>query len=224
MAVTIKLREKDGDDIWSGESSLDETDLSSVTQGSMIVGDASGLGSEVDASAGGNILVGNDTTMVALDGSGDTKILVGNATTMTSVALSGGATMTNAGVVTIASVADSVYQRTATARTATADGLTTAIIAAGTAFVTVTSGNADHIITLPAPVIGTVIWLRNAGTGYELRSDDPANNAINGGTGAGVESAVGANVLLRAVCDTATTWVVSTFSTIATEAALEAAA
>jgi hypothetical protein len=54
-----------------------------IAQGSVVVGDASGYGSALDASA-------------------DTKVLVGNATTVTSVALSGDVTMDNAGAVTIA--------------------------------------------------------------------------------------------------------------------------
>jgi|19_taG_2_1085344.scaffolds.fasta_scaffold00311_7 hypothetical protein len=60
----------------------DEGDLA-ITQGSILVGNSSGLGVELDAS----------TT---------TQILVGNGTTITSVALSSDVTMTNAGVVTIA--------------------------------------------------------------------------------------------------------------------------
>lgn len=53
-----------------------------LAQGSIYVGDASGVTSELDAS-------------------GDTKMLVGNGTTITSVAMSGEVTMTNAGVATV---------------------------------------------------------------------------------------------------------------------------
>lgn len=112
----------------------------------------------------------------------------------------------------------------AVARTATADGTGTGTIADGTSFVTVTSASANNIIVLPTPKPGEVVWLMNGGTGYELRSSTPASVAINGGTGASAESAVGANVLVRAICTTATTWVCNTYSTIGTEAALEAAA
>jgi len=73
-----------------------------LAQGSLLLGNASGLGSAFDLSAGGNVAVGNDTTVVALDASGDGKIMVGNGTTITSVAVSGDVTLTNAGVVTIA--------------------------------------------------------------------------------------------------------------------------
>lgn len=72
-----------------------------LAQGSLLLGNASGLGSAFDLSAGGNIGIGNDTTVVALDGSGDGKILVGNGTTMTSVSVSNDIALTNAGVATI---------------------------------------------------------------------------------------------------------------------------
>lgn len=112
----------------------------------------------------------------------------------------------------------------AVARTATADGLTTGTIADGSDFVTVTSADANNIIVLPTPTPGVVVTLRNAGTGYELRSSAPATVAINGGTGTAAESAIGANVLTRCVCGTATTWVCTNFSTAGVVAATEVAA
>ncbi len=90
--------------------------------------------------------------------------------------------------------------------TATSDGLTTGLIPDRATFVAVTSANADHIVTLPAPVVGKVIILRNGATGYELRSSAPATIAINGGSGANAESAVAASTMVIAVCTTATTW------------------
>lgn len=108
--------------------------------------------------------------------------------------------------------------------TATATGATTGTLSAGSQFVTVTSANADHIIILPDPVVGTEIWLQNGATGYELRSSAPATIAINGGSGANAESAVGASVLVRAICTSATTWIANTFAADGTEAKLEAAA
>lgn len=109
------------------------------------------------------------------------------------------------------------------ARTASADGTGTGQISVDTAFVTVTSAGANNIITLPAPVVGKVIYLRNAGTGYELRTSAPATIAINGGAGDNAESAIGANVLVRVVCDTATTWVGTNFATNGTVAATQVA-
>jgi hypothetical protein len=73
-----------------------------LAQGSLLLGNASGLGSAFDLSGAGNIAIGNGTTVVALDGSTDTQILVGNGTTMTSVAVSGDATLANTGALTIA--------------------------------------------------------------------------------------------------------------------------
>jgi hypothetical protein len=116
-------------------------------------------------------------------------------------------------------------QSAAVAREVTAaPGGTTGVIADGTSVVVVTSNDADKVLTLPTPTPGNIIWVLPNATGYELRSSDPATIAINGGTGANAESAVGANVLVRCVCASATAWVASTFSTVGTEAALEAAA
>jgi len=57
------------------------------------------------ALAEGNVLLGNaEGVATALNAKGDTKILVGNGTTITSVALSQDLTITNAGVVTIAKI------------------------------------------------------------------------------------------------------------------------
>lgn len=92
------------------------------------------------------------------------------------------------------------------ARTATADGLTTGRIADGADFVTVTSANANHIITLPTPTPGTAIALYVAATGYELRTSAPATVGINGGTGANAESAIPAGSLTVCVCVSDTAW------------------
>jgi hypothetical protein len=112
------------------------------------------------------------------------------------------------------------------ARTATANGDGTAVIAdAGLLqFVTVTSANAIHIITLPTPTPGTVVILVNGATGYELRSSAPTTVLINNGTGgAAVESEIAANTMVIAVCKDATHW--AAFSLVGTTlAAVEAAA
>lgn len=96
----------------------------------------------------------------------------------------------------------------AIARTATADGTGTGTIASGPKlqFVTVTSADANHIIVLPAPTPGVVVILHVAATGYELRTSAPATVGINGGTGAGAESAIGANTTVVMICATATSW------------------
>ena len=113
----------------------------------------------------------------------------------------------------------------AVAVTATSDGLTTGIIAdAGMLqFVSVTSANANNIVVLPTPTPGTIVILRNGGTGYELRTSAPSTIAINGGSGAAAESAIAASTMVIAVCTTATTWqAISLVGT--TLAAVEAAA
>lgn len=96
----------------------------------------------------------------------------------------------------------------AVARTATADGLTTGTIAAKgkKQSITVTSADANHIIVLPTPTPGTEIDLYVGATGFELRTSDPATIAINGGTGAGAESAIPANTVAHMYCESATSW------------------
>ena len=149
-------------------------------------------------------------------------------TNLTNLVLSGDLTVgddaTITGDLSALTLAGKLTIQTA-ARTATADGLTTGIIAdAGMLqFVTVTSANANNIIVLPTPTPGTIVILRNGGTGYELRTSAPATIAINGGAGADAESAIAANTMVIAVCTTATTW--QALSLVGTTlAAVEAAA
>ena len=116
-------------------------------------------------------------------------------------------------------------QSAAVGRTVTAaPGGTTGVIADGTTYVTVTSDDANKVLTLPTPTPGNIVWAAVAATGYELRSDTPASVAINGGTGANAESAIGANTLIRCVCTSSTTWICSSFGSTGTEAAVTAAA
>ena len=110
--------------------------------------------------------------------------------------------------------------------TATATGATTGTLTdLGVDFtVLVTSTNADHIIILPAPVVGRTIRLLNqSATAYELRSSTPASIAINGGTGASAESAIPASSVATITCRLATGWIGHTI-TGATLASIEAAA
>ena len=96
-------------------------------------------------------------------------------------------------------------------RTANATGITTAIIAAGTSFVDVTSVGANDLIVLPLAVLGNVIYLKEStAVGYELVTNDDANVALNNITGAGKELAVGATDTIVCVCTkggSAGTWV-----------------
>jgi len=110
------------------------------------------------------------------------------------------------------------------ARTATADGTGTGQISAGTTFVPVTSANAAHIVTLPAPVPGLEITLQNGATGYEIRSSAPATISINGGAGANAESAVAASTTVVLRCVSATAWIGDTYTAAGVKGVLEVAA
>lgn len=103
--------------------------------------------------------------------------------------------------------------------TANADGLTTAIVPNGNCFVTVTSANSTDLVTLPAPIPGTVVWFKVGANGFKLRSNAPATVAINGGTGASVSSAVAATITLRLICVSATQWISTSFTTAGVVAA-----
>lgn len=164
----------------------------------------------IDAGASGT--AGSVDVFPATASKGKLAITCTNQTGDTTVGLVAGA-MGQATTVTIpdplAAAANVMLGvQTSTARTATADGLTTGTIAdAGMhQFITVTSADANHIIVLPTPTPGKVVILKNGGTGYELRSSDPATISINGGSGAAAESAIAANTMVIAVCTSATTW------------------
>ncbi len=76
-------------------------------------------------------------------------------------------------------------QSTPTARTATADGLTTGIIAPGTSVVSVTSANATYLVTLPPPVAGNSLVVSVGANGFRLQTSDPATIGINAATPGG---------------------------------------
>lgn len=87
-----------------------------------------------------------------------------------------------------------------------------------------TWGAADNILILPTPVPGKIVIIAGAATGGELRSSSPSTIAINGGTGASAESAVAANQMVVAICESATSWKALTIAGNGTLAGLEAAA
>jgi len=93
---------------------------------------------------------------------------------------------TTAGSIGTAEIADSAvtYAKRSVigTATATADGLTTGLIADGTTFVTVTSDSATKFVTLPAITaagIGQTIDIYVGATGYELVTPASSNNTIN---------------------------------------------
>lgn len=91
-------------------------------------------------------------------------------------------------------------------------------------FVTPTWVNANNIIILPSPQPMKVVVIAGAATGGELRTSSPSTIAINGGSGANAESAVAANQMVIAICESATSWKAFTIAGNGTVAGLEAAA
>tara|TARA_R100001594_G_scaffold19782_5_gene38551 strand:+ start:347 stop:2071 length:1725 start_codon:yes stop_codon:yes gene_type:complete len=126
---------------------------------------------------------------------------VGGATKLT---LDGSGNMTVAGGV----------QTAAVARTATADGTGTGLIADGTSFVTVTTADANHWITLPTPTPGNIVWLgcEAESQAFELRTNAPATVKINGTAGSNYESQIASTIsLVRCVCVNSTNWICTQF-------------
>jgi hypothetical protein len=85
----------------------------------------------------------------------------------------------------IDTISSPAFRSTGQAATATADGLTTGLIPAGANFVTVTSANADHQVSLPAGVVGDVINLLGVGAACELiavTAGDKVNDVVVGAT------------------------------------------
>jgi hypothetical protein len=90
--------------------------------------------------------------------------------------------------------------------------------------VTPTWGGVNNILILPTPVPGKIVIIAGAATGGELRSSNPATIAINGGTGANAESAVAANAMVVAICESPTSWKAFTLASNGTIAGLQVAA
>ena len=106
--------------------------------------------------------------------------------------------------------------------TATADGLTTGLISQGSKTVTVTSGNADHIVNLPAATVGDIINILVTGAACELRSAVTAHKANNLPIGATNELALVQDSLYRCHYVSANNWIVTGVSKVgADEAALQ---
>ena len=111
--------------------------------------------------------------------------------------------------------------------TATDDGTGTGTIPNMASVVQVNAdSDANHIVILPAAVIGrVVIIIENGTTGYELRSATPGSISINGGTGSGAESAIaGAVSYIKCVAISSTAWICSQYAADGTESKVEAAA
>ena len=135
--------------------------------------------------------------------------------------------ITDGGTIAAATTFTLGAQSSAVTHVATDDGTGTGTIAAGTSVVSVNAdSDANHIIILPAPVVGNIIHLIETGTtGYELRTSAPASIAINGGTGTNAESAIaGAITYVKCVCVSSTNWICSQFDADGDESKVTAAA
>ena len=142
--------------------------------------------------------------------------------------LAGAAGLSVAGVTTLtgAVTATAGVQSSAVARTGTDTGATTGQIAAGTAFVDLTSADANKVVGLPQCVLGNIIYIKkNTAEAFEIRPlvADKATTTINGGTCSSDEELTIASGL-TAVCTctkggASGTWVVHTISANGTVAA-----
>ena len=103
-------------------------------------------------------------------------------------------------------------------RTANSTANGTAVISAGTSFVSVTSENAAHIIVLPPAVIGNSVVIHVGGNGYELRTSNPSSIKLNNVDGSGTELAVAANVVIRCTCVSTTAWIAEKISNVGARA------
>jgi hypothetical protein len=214
---------KDG--ISSGGGGADYT--TGTFSGNMTLGDASGDAITVTGTAtfAENITANGGLTLGAGDdliGSATSDITM-NTNKFTVAGASGNTVVAGTLAVTGAQTNTAGIQSAAVAITATVDGLTTGTITDGTTYCTVTSSVATKIVILPTPTPGNIVWVQVGANGCELRSDTPASVAINGGSGAGAESAIAANQLVRCVCTSATTWVCNNYAEDGTESKLEAA-
>lgn len=90
-----------------------------------------------------------------------------------------------------------------------------------------TWGLVDNILILPPAVPGRIVIIAGAATGGELRTQSPNAISINGtgaGQGAGAESAIPANTMVIAICESPTNWKGFTLAQAGTPAALQVAA
>ena len=146
--------------------------------------------------------------------------VTGTLTVTGAQTFTGATTLSSTLTVTGAATFTAGAQSSAVARTATADGLTTGIIAAGTSFVSVTSADANHIITLPTAVVGNIIDMWVGATGFELRTPASSNATINNVDSDGTnELAIPATTHVRATCVAANTWIVDAWDELGADVA-----
>lgn len=136
------------------------------------------------------------------------------------VSVAGATTLTGAVSVVGTLSASLGVQASAQAVTATVAGLTTGLVPAGARFVSVTSADANHIVTLPAAVIGTIIDFWVGANGCEIRTPAASNVTINDVDSDGTnELAIPATTHVRATCVTATGWIVDAWNELGADIA-----
>lgn len=182
----------EGDTVYINEGTAVECDFN---VGSLASGDITAVVAGVGLAGGGNsgsveLEVVPDDTSIELDNEDKVSIKDGGVTT--------------------AKIADGQVTPAKTniveERTATETGATTGTISAGKTHIAVTSGSGDHIVILPAPVVGLKLTIDVGANGFELRSSDPETISINGGSEANAESAIPADSTLFLTCVSATAW------------------
>jgi len=150
----------------------------------------------------------------------DLTTIVGGSATLTPITLDDNITSCNA--ITLAAGDDA----TNGAIVATADGTGTGAVPGG-GFYTVTSTNNNHIVTLPAAVPGTIVYLNSkaeASEAYELRTSNPTGIGLNGVSGSGKESVIATtDALVIAYCLMTNNWVANTIANDGTIDKVEAA-
>ena len=78
-------------------------------------------------------------------------------------------------------------------------------------------------IVLPDPVLGRSLRIISVNA-FELKTNDPSNVAINGGTATNAESAIAANMIVDCVCTTTTTWVCTQTNSVGVQSPVQVAA
>jgi len=147
---------------------------------------------------GATVIAGTASGTSALTlNAGDITVSDGNLSVAGTSTFTGAATFTTG------------FQASASAVTATADGLTTGLINAGERFVAVTAGaDANSIITLPTAVVGYVITGYIGATGCEMRTPAGSGATINNVDSDGTnEAAIPATTMFEVTCIAADTWI-----------------
>ena len=224
---TVKIHADQG----TGAASIELTSYAGsidINSGDNITVDAADEIIVTTTSADGHIALVSAHTAgqaIHLDGNANAGSIVDIDAGILDIDVTGAATIDAASlVITGAVTAATGVQSTATALTATDAGVA---IPAGTAAALINAdSDANHIVILPAPVVGNVInIIETATTGYELRSSTPASIAINGGTASNGESAIaGAITYIKCVCVSSTSWICSQYDADGDESKVEAAA